>query len=302
VVSNPEFLREGTAVNDFLEPDRIVIGGESPESFRMMRRLYDPIVKREEAFMTMSWESAELTKYAANAMLAARISFMNEMTILCEGYNADIEDIRKGIGSDFRIGPAFLRAGCGYGGSCFPKDVAALEHISRQIGHESLFVNAIQTTNKNQKKRFADKIAAKIGRPISGAKIAVWGLAFKADTDDIRESAALDVIRHLLDQGADVVACDPKAMENMKQVFKDEVEWSPDPVHAAVGADAVALLTDWPQYSTLPFRKIAATMNQPIIFDGRNCLNRDVMREAGFQYYPMGRPAVENTLRLKSRV
>jgi UDPglucose 6-dehydrogenase len=302
VVSNPEFLREGTAVNDFLEPDRIVIGGESPESFRMMRRLYDPIVKREEAFMTMNWESAELTKYAANAMLAARISFMNEMTILCEGYNADIEDIRKGIGSDFRIGPAFLRAGCGYGGSCFPKDVAALEHISRQIGHESLFVSAIQATNKNQKKRFADKIAQKLGRPIHGAKIAVWGLAFKADTDDIRESAALDVIRHLLDQGAQVVATDPKAMENMKQVYKEEVEWSPDPVHAAVGADAVALLTDWPQYSTLPFRKIAATMNQPIIFDGRNCLHRDVMREAGFQYYPMGRPAVENTLRLKSRV
>jgi UDPglucose 6-dehydrogenase len=302
VVSNPEFLREGTAVNDFLEPDRIVIGGESPESFRMMRRLYDPIVKREEAFMTMAWESAELTKYAANAMLAARISFMNEMTILCEGYNADIEDIRKGIGSDFRIGPAFLRAGCGYGGSCFPKDVAALEHISRQIGHESLFVNAIQATNKNQKKRFAEKIAAKLGRPIHGAKIAVWGLAFKADTDDIRESAAMDVIRHLLDQGAEVVATDPKAMENMKHMYKDEVEWSPDPVHAAVGADAVALLTDWPQYSTLPFRKIAATMNQPIIFDGRNCLNRDVMREAGFQYYPMGPPAVENTLRLKSRV
>lgn len=302
VVSNPEFLREGSAVQDFLEPDRIVIGGESPEAFRMMRRLYDPIVKREEAFMTMNWESAELTKYAANAMLAARISFMNEMTILCEGYGADIEDIRKGIGSDFRIGPAFLRAGCGYGGSCFPKDVAALEHISRQIGHESRFVDAIQATNKNQKKRFVEKIIQKLGRPIAGAKIAVWGLAFKADTDDIRESAALDVIRYLLDNGAHVTATDPKAMENMKQVFKDEVEWSPDPVSAAVGADAVALLTDWPQYSTLPFRKIAATMNTPIIFDGRNCLHRDLMRETGFQYYPMGRPAVENTLRLKHKV
>ena len=284
VVSNPEFLREGSAVQDFLEPDRIVIGGESPEAFRMMRRLYDPIVKREEAFMTMNWESAELTKYAANAMLAARISFMNEMTILCEAYGADIEEIRKGIGADFRIGPAFLRAGCGYGGSCFPKDVAALEHISRQIGHESLFVQAIQKTNHNQKVRFAEKIIQKLGRPIQGAKIAVWGLAFKADTDDIRESPALDVIRHLIDKGADVVATDPKAMENMKQVFKDEVEWSPDPVNAAVGADAVALLTDWPQYSTLPFRKIAATMNTPIIFDGRNCLHRDVMRETGFQY------------------
>lgn len=301
VVSNPEFLREGSAVKDFLEPDRIVIGGDSPEACRMMRRLYDPIVRREENFMTMNWESAELTKYAANTMLAARISFMNEMTILCEHYGADIEDIRKGIGSDFRIGPAFLRAGCGYGGSCFPKDVAAMEHISRTAGHESLFVHAIQTTNKNQKKRFVDRLAGKLGRPIEGATIAVWGLAFKADTDDVRESPALDVIRYLLDRGARVRATDPKGSENMKQVFRDEVEWTNDPVSAATGADAVALLTDWPQYSTLPFRKIAAVMNQPIIFDGRNCLHRDVMREAGFQYYPMGRPAIENTLRLKSQ-
>jgi UDPglucose 6-dehydrogenase len=302
VVSNPEFLREGSAVKDCLEPDRIVIGGESPEAFRIMRRLYDPLIKREEHFMTMNWESAELTKYAANAMLAARISFMNEMTILCEGYGADIEDVRKGIGSDSRIGPAFLRAGCGYGGSCFPKDVAALEHISRTVGHENLFVNAIQTINKNQKKRFVEKIEQKLARPLTGAQIAVWGLAFKADTDDIRESAALDVIRYLLDKGARVRATDPKGMENMKQIFKDEVEWSQDPVSCSAGADAVALLTDWPQYTTLPFRKIAATMNTPIIFDGRNCLHRDVMRESGFQYYPMGRPAVENTLRLKNRV
>src|SRR3954449_9845205 len=240
VVSNPEFLREGSAVQDFLAPDRIVIGGESPESFRMMRRLYDPIVKREEAFITMNWESAELTKYAANAMLAARISFMNEMTILCENYGADIEDIRKGIGSDFRIGPAFLKAGCGYGGSCFPKDVAALEHISRAVGYESLFVHAIQTANKNQKKRFVDRLVEKLGRPISGSTIAVWGLAFKADTDDIRESAALDVIKYLLERGAHVRAHDYKATENMKQIFKDKVEWSPYPVTAAAGSDAVA--------------------------------------------------------------
>jgi len=302
VVSNPEFLREGSAVKDCLEPDRIVIGGESPEAFRIMRRLYDPLVKREESFMTMNWESAELTKYAANAMLAARISFMNEMTILCEEYGADIEDLRKGIGSDNRIGPAFLRAGCGYGGSCFPKDVAALAHISQAVGLENLFVNAIQTVNANQKRRFVDKIEKKLGRDIRGAQIAVWGLAFKADTDDIRESAALDVIQYLLDKGATVKATDPKAMENMKQVFKDKVEWTHDPVSCAAGTDAVALLTDWPQYTTLPFRKIAATMNNPVIFDGRNCLNRDVMRETGFQYYPMGRPAVENTLRLKNRV
>src|SRR5205823_4155870 len=225
VVSNPEFLKEGTAVDDCLRPDRIVIGGESPEAFRMVRRLYDPLVKREENFMTMNWESAELTKYAANSMLAARISFMNEMTILCEHYGADIEEIRKGIGSDQRIGPAFLKAGCGYGGSCFPKDVAAMEHISKSAGYTSMFVDAIQTINRNQKRRFAEKIIQKLGRPIEGATIAVWGLAFKADTDDIRESAAIDVMRHLLDKGARVRATDPKAMENMKQLFKNEAEW-----------------------------------------------------------------------------
>jgi UDPglucose 6-dehydrogenase len=177
-----------------------------------------------------------------------------------------------------------------------------MEHISRGAGHESLFVHAVQTVNKNQKKRFVDKVEAKLGRAIDGSKIAVWGLAFKADTDDIRESPAIDVIRYLLDRGATVRAHDYKGLENMKQLFKDEVEWCGDPVSAAAGCDAVALLTDWPQYTTLPFRKIAATMNQPIIFDGRNCLHRDVMREAGFQYYPMGRPPVENTLRLKTKV
>ena len=158
------------------------------------------------------------------------------------------------------------------------------------------------TINKNQKKRFVDKLQQKLGRPLEGATIAVWGLAFKADTDDIRESSALDVIRYLLDRGARVKATDPKAMENMKQVFKEEVEWLPDAVSCAAGADAVALLTDWPQYTTLPFRKIAATMNQPIIFDGRNCLHRDIVRESGFQYYPMGRPAVENALKLKQKI
>src|SRR5438045_1400614 len=181
-------------------------------------------------------------------MLATRTAYKNEITILCEHYNADVEDIRKGIGSDSRIGPAFLRAGCGYGGSCFPKDVAAMEHISRAVGHESLFVNAIQTINKNQKKRFAEKIVQKLGRPIEGATIAVWGLAFKADTDDIRESSAIDVIEFLLSKGAIVRAHDYKAMENMKALYKDEVEWCADPVTAAAAADAVALITDWPQY------------------------------------------------------
>ena len=305
VVSNPEFLKEGTAVQDCLNPDRIVIGGENAEAFRMMRRMYDPLVKREELFITMNWESAELTKYAANSMLAARISFMNELTILCEHYGADIEDIRRGMGTDSRIGPAFLRAGCGYGGSCFPKDVAAMEHISKQAGYTSLFVDAIQTINVNQKQRFAQKIADKLGRDISGATIAVWGLAFKADTDDIRESASIDVVKFLLDKGAIVRAHDYKGMENFKAYMHeiaDQIEWCNDPVTAAAGADAIALCTDWPQYTTQPFRKLAATMNSPVIFDGRNCLHREVMRENGFQYYPMGRPPVEKELRLKSRV
>ena len=217
---------------------------------------------------------------------------------------ATSKDVRKGMGTDTRIGPAFLRAGCGYGGSCFPKDVAAMEHISRQAGHESLFVHAIQTINVNQKKRFAQKIAEKLGRPIEGATIAVWGLAFKADTDDIRESASIDVIKYLIEKGAHVKAHDYKGADNMKAYLKDiadDIEWCADPVTAAAGADAIALCTDWPQYTTQPFRKIAATMNSPIIFDGRNCLLRDVMRENGFQYYPMGRPAVEKELRLKSR-
>lgn len=301
VVSNPEFLKEGSAVKDFLEPDRIVIGGESPEAFRMMRRLYDPLIKDEETFLTMNWESAELTKYAANTMLAARISFMNEMSVLCESYGADIEDIRKGIGSDRRIGAAFLRAGVGFGGSCFPKDVAAMEHISKGVGYTNLFVETIQTINQHQKKRFVDRISAKLGRPLSGATIAIWGLAFKADTDDIRESPAIDVIRYLLDAGARVRAHDYKAMENMKTLFGDnQVEWFNDPVTCAAGADAVAILTDWPQYTTLPFRKVGATMNQPVIFDGRNCLHRDILREQGFRYFPIGRPSVESSARTKA--
>ena len=296
VVSNPEFLKEGSAVNDFLQPDRIVIGGESPEAFRMMRRLYDSLITSEDVFLTMNWESAELTKYAANTMLAARISFMNEMSILCDAYGADVEDIRKGIGSDKRIGHAFLRAGVGYGGSCFPKDVAAMEHISRAVGYENLFVETIQTINLNQKRRFVERISSKLGRTLNGATIAVWGLAFKADTDDIRESAAIDVIRFLLEAGARVRAHDYKAMDNMKELFQDQVEWFTDPVTCAVDTDAVAILTDWPQYNTLPFRKLAATMKQPVIFDGRNCLQRDVMRENGFQYYPIGRPVLESPI------
>ena len=304
VVSNPEFLKEGTAVSDFLRPDRVVIGTESGEGdgfdAEQVRSLYDPILRERikagnnNCWFVMNWESAELTKYAANTMLAARISFMNELTILCEHYGADVEAIRKGMGSDARIGPAFLRAGCGYGGSCFPKDVAAMEHISKAANYENKFVQAILDINAYQKKRFAQKIIDKLGRDPNGATVAVWGLAFKADTDDIRESAAIDVIKHLLDHNVHVKAYDPKATENMQEIFGEQVEWCVDPVRAAAGADAVAITTDWLLFETLDFSKIKAVMNQPLVFDGRNCLHRSEMKKAGFDYYPMGRPEVKD--------
>lgn len=313
VVSNPEFLKEGTAVSDFLRPDRVVIGCESGREegsveVKAMHSVYGPILGEQvkagnaDCWFVMNWESSELTKYASNTMLAARISFMNELTILCEHYEADIESIRKGMGSDRRIGPAFLRAGCGYGGSCFPKDVAAMEHVSKAAGHDNLFVKAILATNANQKLRFAHKIVEKLGRPIEGATIAVWGLAFKADTDDIRESAAIDVIQHLLDAGAHVKATDPKGMDNMRKVFGDKVEWCIDPVRAAAGADAVAIVTDWLLFETIDFGKLKAVMNQPVIFDGRNCLHREDMKKNGFRYYPMGRPSVDAEVRAPANV
>ncbi|MEM1010816.1 MAG: UDP-glucose/GDP-mannose dehydrogenase family protein [Planctomycetota bacterium] len=303
VVSNPEFLKEGTAVDDFLRPDRVVIGCESGEpeapEAQAVHQLYDPILREQvkagnpNCWFVMNWESAELTKYAANTMLAARISFMNELTILCEHYGADIEAIRRGMGSDKRIGPAFLRAGCGYGGSCFPKDVAAMEHISRQANYENKFVHAIIDTNNNQKKRFAQKITDKLGRDAKGATVAVWGLAFKADTDDIRESTAIDVIKHLVDNGVTVKAYDPKGVDNMKEIFTQGVEWCVDPVRAAEGADAIAICTDWLIFETMDFSKVKAVMNKPLIFDGRNCLHRTDMKRHGIEYYPMGRPDVQ---------
>jgi UDPglucose 6-dehydrogenase len=303
VVSNPEFLKEGSAVDDFLRPDRVVIGCESgredaPE-VEAMKGIYDPILREQiklgnnQCWFVMNWESAELTKYAANTMLAARISFMNELTILCEHYGADVEAIRKGMGSDKRIGPAFLRAGCGYGGSCFPKDVAAMEHISKAADYENKFVTAILAINANQKHRFAQKIIDKLGRDPQGATVAVWGLAFKADTDDIRESTAIDVIKHLLAHGVHVKAYDPKGMDNMQALFGDDVEWCVDPVRAAAGSDAVAICTDWLLFETLDYGKIKAVMNQPLVLDGRNCLHRSDMKKHGFRYYPMGRPCVE---------
>jgi UDPglucose 6-dehydrogenase len=302
VVSNPEFLKEGTAVDDCLRPDRIVIGTETGKEndveVETVRQMYDPILREQikagnnQCWFVMNWESAELTKYAANTMLAARISFMNELTILCEHYEADIEAIRKGMGSDKRIGPAFLRAGCGYGGSCFPKDVAAMEHISKAAGYDNKFVQAILSINANQKRRFGQKVLDQLGDP-AGKTVAVWGLAFKADTDDIRESTAIDVIQLLLDAGVHVKAYDPKGMENMQRLFGNKVEWCVDPVRAAAGADAVAITTDWLLFETLDYGKIKAVMNQPLVFDGRNCLHRSEMQKHGFRYYPMGRPVVE---------
>ncbi len=301
VVSNPEFLREGSAVKDCLEPDRIVIGGESPEAFRIMRRLYDPLVKREENFMTMNWESAELTKYSANAMLAARISFMNEMTILCEGYGADIEDVRKGIGSDSRIGPAFLRRvrlrrkllpqGRGRPRAYLPRrrsrEPLCEDDSSHQQGPETAICREDGAETRPAARRGEDR---RLGPGIQSrhrrhSRIPRPG----RDPPSPGQGGSRQGHRS---QGHGEHEADLQGRGGMER----------GPRFLRLGADAVALLTDWPQYTTLPFRKIAATMSIPVIFDGRNCLHRDIMREAGFQYYPIGRPAVENSLRLKHRV
>jgi UDPglucose 6-dehydrogenase len=288
VVSNPEFLREGSAVKDFLEPDRIVIGGESPEAFRIMRRLYDPIVKREEAFMTMNWESAELSKYAANSMLAARISFMNEMTILCEHYGADIEDIRKGIGSDFRIGPHFLRAGCGYGGSCFPKDVKALMVTARDVGLEFDLLRAVEGTNARQKRCLLSKALRHYG-DVSSRTFAVWGLAFKPKTDDMREAPSVELIEGLLGKGARVQCHDPVATEVAQRYFGDRVLYAPTCYDAAEGADGLFLVTEWNEFRHPDMKRLKTVMKSPVIFDGRNVFDPQRARDEGFTYFGIGR-------------
>jgi len=287
----PEFLKEGAAVEDCLRPDRIIIGTEREDTDKLLRELFAPFVMREDRFYTMSIPSAEMTKYASNAMLATRISFMNELSRLCEISGADIESIRQGIGSDTRIGMPFLYAGLGYGGSCFPKDVKALIQTSKEFGLESKVLKAVEEINHEQRFRFADNVKKHFGGDVKGKTFAMWGLSFKPQTDDMREAPAIDIISVLRDAGARFRAHDPVAMEVAKSIIGDKsVTYVSNYYDALEGADALLLLTEWNQFRRPDYERMKSLLKQPIIFDGRNQYDPAKMKEIGFTYYCIGRP------------
>jgi UDPglucose 6-dehydrogenase len=292
VVSNPEFLKEGAAVADFMRPDRIIVGTQDERAIGLMRSLYAPFQRNHERFLLMDVQSAELTKYAANAMLATRISFMNEMANLAEKLGADIESVRKGIGSDPRIGYDFLYAGCGYGGSCFPKDVQALLRTARQeAGFELKVLAAVEEANRLQKQVLPRKIQERFGGSLRGRRFALWGLAFKANTDDMREAPSRAIIDALLQTGARVTAYDPAAMECARRVIGplDGLDYAADAMSALEGADALVIATEWKEFRSPDFDTMATLLRQPIIFDGRNLYDPRLLRERGFEYHGIGR-------------
>ena len=288
VVSNPEFLKEGTAVDDFLKPDRVVIGTDDPQVEAVMRTLYEPFMRTGKPILVMDHASAELTKYAANAMLASRISFMNEIANFCDRVGADVRQVRLGIGSDSRIGASFLFPGVGYGGSCFPKDVRALIRMGHEVAVELPVVEAVHRTNEAQKGLLVSRIAAHLGG-LTGKVVAVWGLAFKPRTDDMREAPAIAVIEGLLLGGARVRAYDPKAEASARRAFGDRIELCARAYEAVKGADALAVVTEWNEFREPDFPRIRALMRHPAIFDGRNIYNPRALRELGFHYEGIGR-------------
>ncbi len=288
VVSNPEFLKEGAAIDDFMKPDRVVIGTDNDKAKEIMLELYSPYVRTGKPILVMDPASAEMTKYAANSMLATRISFMNEMARICEKVGADINHVRKGIGTDSRIGFPFLFAGVGYGGSCFPKDVRALVRTAAEHGYETKIVNAVEAVNEEQKHLLPEKIAAHYDGDIAGKKFAVWGLAFKPKTDDMREAPALTLIEYLTSNGASVVAFDPEAIEECKRRIGDKITYAHTAAEALQGADALVLVTEWNEFRHVDPEEIKAPLNQPVLFDGRNIFDPARMREAGFTYYGIG--------------
>ncbi len=290
VVSNPEFLREGVAVQDFMKPDRVVIGTSSERAEKTMRRLYDPFVRQGNPIIFMDERSAEMTKYAANSFLATKISFMNEIANLCELTKANVDMVRKGIGTDSRIGKRFLFPGVGYGGSCFPKDVQALHKTSNDHGYEFKILDSVMEVNSSQKLIIAKRIIDKFGADLRGKTIALWGLAFKPSTDDIREAPALYTIDLLLEAGAKIQAYDPEAMENVAEKYGDKINFAEDQYQALDNADALAILTEWNVFRTPDFNFIKSKLNQPIVFDGRNLFNPNDMKELGFEYSSIGRP------------
>ncbi len=289
VVSNPEFLKEGAAVDDFLRPDRVVIGTDSDDAFAIMEALYRPFTLKQKPILRMSNVSAELTKYAGNAMLATRISFMNEIARLCDAVGADVKSVAQGIGTDSRIGRPFLYAGCGYGGSCFPKDTQGLMHVARAAGVPATIVQAVEDVNDAQKLLLAQRVVARFGEDLAGRTFALWGLAFKPKTDDVREAPAQIIAQDLLARGATVVGCDPEGIDNFRRIFGDRIRYEHDAYKAASGADAVLLLTEWMEVRGADFGKLRSVMKHPVLFDGRNVLDRAHARAAGFEIEGIGR-------------
>lgn len=292
VVSNPEFLREGVAVDDFMKPDRVVIGTRSERAQKLMKQLYEPFVRQGNPIYFMDERSAEMTKYAANSYLAARISFMNEIANLCELVGANVDAVRVGMGSDSRIGKRFLFPGIGYGGSCFPKDVQALAKTAEDKGYDFKILKAVMNVNKTQKHRLTAKIKAHLGDNLSGKTIALWGLAFKPNTDDIREAPAIYLIEDLLSAGAKIKAFDPEAMKNVQAVFGDGVQMAQDQYEALIGADALAIVTEWSVFRTPSFEVMKQLLKNPVIFDGRNLYDVELMKDKGFYYESIGRNTV----------
>jgi len=290
VASNPEFLKEGAAVEDFLKPARVIIGADDPRAIDTLRALYRTVLRTSDRVQVMDIKSAELTKYAANAMLATRISFMNELSRLCESVGADIENVRKGIGADPRIGNKFLFAGCGFGGSCFPKDLRALRHIGLENDVPMTVVDAVERSNERQKRVLGERLLAHFGGKLEGKKIAIWGLSFKPETDDIRESPALVLLDQLRAAGATVTGYDPEAMANVKALVGDKIALAKDAYAAAAGADAVVLITEWNELRNPDLAKLKASMRTLVLVDGRNQWSAAEARAAGFTYYGIGRP------------
>jgi UDPglucose 6-dehydrogenase len=289
VASNPEFLKEGDAVNDFMKPDRVIVGAEDKRAIETLRALYAPFTRTSDRMLVMDRRSAELTKYAANSMLATRISFMNDLSNLCELLGADIELVRRGMGSDGRIGPKFLFAGPGFGGSCFPKDLRAAISTGREVGYQLEILDAVVKVNERQKRRLGEKIVEHFGADLRGKRIAVWGLAFKPGTDDVREAPALTLIDQLLAAGASVCATDQVAIPAVRKLLGDRVEFETSNYDCARGADALALVTEWHEYRRPSFDRLKSLMRQPVLFDGRNIWSPPELRAAGFTYYGMGR-------------
>jgi UDPglucose 6-dehydrogenase len=292
VVSNPEFLREGVAVDDFMKPDRIVIGTTSERAKKLLEQLYAPYVRQGNPIIFMDERSAELTKYAANSFLATKISFMNEVAQLCERLGADVDMVRKGIGSDERIGRRFLFPGIGYGGSCFPKDVKALVHSSWEVGYDFRILDAVMDVNERQKVHLVTKVKEYFKDNLKGKHFAVWGLAFKPNTDDIREAPALEIIESLITGGATVTAFDPEAMPNVKKTIGDKIKYADSQYECLKGADALIIATEWNEFRTPDFLKIVSSMKRKVIFDGRNLFDTVAIKELGFHYECIGRPSV----------